>query len=162
MVMQIETDVQLQAEISSLFSRYAACIDDDRLEEWPEFFVEQCFYKIQSRENYDRKLPISAMECDSKNMLVDRIVSLREANIFADHMYRHIISMPLILSKSDNEIATQTNYLVISTLQSGISHIFSAGRYQDRLVRNDVQLKFVERSVIFDTNSIRTQIVTPI
>lgn len=157
-----ETDAQLQAEISLLFSQYAACIDNDRLEEWPDFFVEKCVYKIQSRENYDRGMPISAMECDSKGMLVDRIVSLREANIFAEHMYRHIISIPMILSYADGEITTETNYLVLSTLQSGISHVFSVGRYQDRLVRIDGRLKFGERVVIFDTNSIRTQIVTPI
>lgn len=157
-----ETDAQLQAEISLLFSQYAACIDNDRLEEWPGFFAEECYYKIQSRENYDRGMPISAMECDSKGMLVDRIVSLREANIFAEHMYRHIISIPMILSYTDGEITTEANYLVLSTLQSGISHVFSVGRYQDRLVRIDGRLKFRERAVIFDTNSIRTQIVTPI
>lgn len=160
--MNFQTDARLQAEILSLFSQYAACIDNDRLEEWPDFFIEKCYYKIQSRENYDRKLPISAMECDSKGMLVDRIVSLREANIFAEHMYRHIISIPIIVSCTDQEITTETNYLVISTLQAGISHVFSVGRYHDRLVRIDGRLKFGERLVIFDTNSIRTQIVTPI
>ena len=29
---------------------YARCIDDDRLEEWPSFFVEDCLYKVTTAD----------------------------------------------------------------------------------------------------------------
>jgi len=35
-------DVELLFRLASLNTEYAACIDADRLEEWPGLFVEQC------------------------------------------------------------------------------------------------------------------------
>jgi len=155
-------DPQLQAEVTTLLARYATCIDNDELEEWPDFFTEDCVYIVQSRENFDRNLPISAINCDSRAMLVDRIVSLREANIYAEHCYRHVISAPLILSTDGEQVSVETSYVVFSTPLDGTSRVFSVGRYMDKLARVDGILKFKEKIAIFDTNSIRTQIVTPI
>ena len=155
-------DPQLQAEVATLIARYASCIDNDELEEWPEFFTEECVYIVQSRENFDRDLAISAINCDSRAMLVDRIVSLREANIYAEHRYRHVIGLPLILSTGEGQVSVETSYVVFSTALDGVSRVFSVGRYMDKLARVDGVLKFKEKIAIFDTNSIRTQIVTPI
>ena len=33
--------------------RYAACLDDQQYEAWPDFFVEDCKYVIQPRDNVD-------------------------------------------------------------------------------------------------------------
>ena len=155
-------DPALYIELVQFMARYAACIDNDELESWPDFFTDDCIYKIQSRENYDRGLPLTALDGDSKGMLIDRIVSLREANIYAFHHYRHVLSTPLIHSASEDEIETETAYVVFTTLNEGETHTFSAGRYLDKVVRVDGRLLFKQRHVIFDTNSIRTQIVTPI
>lgn len=35
-------------------ARHAELIDEDRLEEWPELFTQECVYKIIARENVDR------------------------------------------------------------------------------------------------------------
>ncbi|MDO9490054.1 MAG: aromatic-ring-hydroxylating dioxygenase subunit beta [Sphingomonadaceae bacterium] len=51
-------------------ARHAELIDEDRLEEWPELFTQECVYKIIARENVDRGLPITAIFCDSRKMLV--------------------------------------------------------------------------------------------
>ena len=32
--------------VEELLGAYADCIDNDRLEEWPDFFTESCVYKI--------------------------------------------------------------------------------------------------------------------
>jgi len=39
-------------EIEELLAEYAAVLDAADLEQWPEFFTEQCFYEIIPRENY--------------------------------------------------------------------------------------------------------------
>ena len=39
--------------IAELEYAYAACLDDDRLESWPDFFVEDCVYDITTRENVE-------------------------------------------------------------------------------------------------------------
>ena len=33
-------------------AEYARCIDDDRLEEWPDHFHGTCIYKITTAANY--------------------------------------------------------------------------------------------------------------
>ena len=36
----VAVDVELQLAVENLLARYAHALDDDRLEEWPDFFVE--------------------------------------------------------------------------------------------------------------------------
>lgn len=158
----VTIDPALQTEVSRFLASYAECIDTDRLEDWPEYFTDDCLYMLQSRENYDRGLPVSAIRCDSKGMLVDRIVSLRNANIFAEHFYRHVLSIPLIHSVDDDNIVVHTNYVVFQTLLDGASRTYSVGRYIDTLTRVAGELKFKEKIAVFDTNQIATLLVTPI
>ena len=49
------TNRELRFEAEELLDRYVQCLDEDRLEEWPDFFVEKCVYKIISRVNVERK-----------------------------------------------------------------------------------------------------------
>src|SRR3546814_9664165 len=83
---------ELLREVTDLIALHAELIDDDQLEAWPDLFVEDCHYSVLPRENADRGLPVATIFCDSRGMLVARIVSLRRANIFPVHHYRHIIS----------------------------------------------------------------------
>ena len=46
-------------EVEDLIHAYVQCIDDDRLEEWPDFFADDCLYKVIPRENADLGLPVA-------------------------------------------------------------------------------------------------------
>lgn len=85
-------DTETRGRIEEMLCEYVHCIDDDRLEEWPAFFTEDCVYKVISRENYEKGRPIGIFFCDNRDMLKDRVFALREANIFEPHSYRHMIS----------------------------------------------------------------------
>lgn len=54
---------QLRLELEELYSAYSACLDEERFEEWPDFFVDQCLYKIVPR-SYRAK--ISSADCRSR------------------------------------------------------------------------------------------------
>ncbi len=43
-------DLALRLGVHELIAAYAECIDEDRLEEWPDLFVEDCRYLIISRD----------------------------------------------------------------------------------------------------------------
>ena len=86
--------------LERLQTDYILAIDDGRLEEWPEFFTEDCLYRIIPKENFDRGLPASVIFCDNRGMLIDRVTSLRTANIYQPHQYRHIVSGTRILERS--------------------------------------------------------------
>ena len=102
------------------------------------------------------------MFCDSKGMLNDRIVALRNANVFAPHFYRHLVSNTRVISESDGEIKAETNYAVFQTLLDGQTQIFNVGKYEDTMIRQDGKLLFKEKLCIFDTYRIQTLMVTPI
>ena len=52
--------------------------NDGALERWPEFFTEACVYKVIPRENVEQGLPVALIYCESRDMLVDRVVAMRE------------------------------------------------------------------------------------
>src|SRR5437764_12506237 len=85
-------EVARRLELESLYSDYAACLDADRLEEWPEFFTEDCHYRVTSAENYEAGLPLGLIYASSQAMLHDRVSALRDANIYEPQRYRHLIS----------------------------------------------------------------------
>ena len=86
-------------------AEYARCIDDGDLTQWPDFFVGECVYKVTTAENHKRGLEAGLIYAASRGMLVDRIASLRDANIFERHAYRHLLGQPYIVSESASEWA---------------------------------------------------------
>ena len=55
----------LVSKLSTLNAEYARCIDDDRLEAWPDFFVEQCLYRITSVDNHARGMQAGLIYADT-------------------------------------------------------------------------------------------------
>src|SRR5258705_3263857 len=82
-------EMLLWYELQRLQDAYISLIDDDRLEEWADLFTEDGVYEIVPKENEDRGLPIRIMHCFARSMLRDRVTSLRKANAFEAHSYRH-------------------------------------------------------------------------
>ena len=76
--------------VAELNAAYASTIDADRLEAWPDFFVDDCLYKITSAENHKRGYSTGIIYADSRAMLRDRVTALRTANIYERQSYRHI------------------------------------------------------------------------
>jgi len=148
--------------IDDLISDYAEFIDSDRLEDWLDFFVEDCIYKIIPKENVDQGLPLTLMLCENKNMLRDRIASLREANIYNIHTDRHIVSGIRVHGKTNGAYDVTANYAVFQTNQEGATRVFSVGVYHDKIVFDGGVPKFKEKVVIVDTAAIPTLLSTPL
>jgi len=150
-------------ELHQLQERYINTIDSDRLEEWPDFFVEEGVYEIIPKENADRGLPVGIMHCFGRPMLRDRILSHRKANIFAEHTYRHMTSGLEFKVVGPDTIEMQSNYLVIQTLaDSGESSVYQVGRYIDVLVRTADGWRYKSKRAIYDTSRVQTLLVTPV
>lgn len=155
-------NIEQQFKVQHLLARYADCLDSGRFEDWPEFFTEDCVYKIISAENHEQDLPLGVIDCDSRNMLKDRVMALREANIYEEHRYRHILSTALIKRADNKEIRAETSYLVTRIMRDGATMTFSTGRYLDRIVEIDGDLSFAEKLVVFDSRGIDTLLVIPL
>ncbi len=155
-------DAALQFTIERLNARYAAAIDDDRLEDWPRFFAPACRYQIITRENYERKLPVAIFFADSRAMLEDRVASLRQATIYEAQHYRHVLAPSLIVGESSGIVTAQTSYQVVRIMQDGAMSLFSVGRYLDRIVLGAPEPLFQEKLVICDSRRIDTLLAMPL
>ena len=148
--------------LHDLYTAYAACLDGDALEAWPEFFTEECTYRITSAEDYEAGLPLGLIYATSKNMLVDRVMALREANIYEPQRYRHLISGVTIDRDEGETLEISANFLVVRTMQDGAMILFAAGRYVDRVVRDAAGWKFARRIVVLDSRRIDTLLAIPL
>jgi anthranilate 1,2-dioxygenase small subunit len=155
-------DIILWYELHRLQERYVSVIDTDRLEEWPDLFTEDGVYEIIPKENSDLGLPIGIMHCFGRPMMRDRIVSLRKANVFEPHVYRHMTSGLEFLQVDSNTIDMQSNYVVVQTLTDGESRVYQAGRYFDRVVRTADGWRYQQKRAIYDTSRVQTLLVTPV
>jgi anthranilate 1,2-dioxygenase small subunit len=155
-------EFMLRLELMALQDAYVAALDNDRLEEWPEFFADDCFYEIIPKENTSLGLPAPIMYCDNKSMMRDRVISLRNANIYSPQAYKHFLSGYEIRADKGEEIQLTANYLVVNTNQDGNSFIFQAGLYEDRVVRTPSGLRFKSKRAIFDTSKVLTLLAYPV
>ena len=155
-----ETAVRLG--IHELIAAYAECIDEDRLEEWPGFFVEDCHYLITSRESFEAGYRHGIVYAASKGMLEDRVLALRRANIFEPHRYRHIVG-PIRVGKIEGGVAeVRSNFVAVRVMHDGETSLFASGRYLDRIDVSAEPYRFAERLVILDSQKIDTLLVIPL
>jgi salicylate 5-hydroxylase small subunit len=148
--------------LQNLYSDYSTCVDLGEFEKWPEFFLDECEYRIQPRENYERKLPLSILWLESKGMLKDRVYGIRETLYHDPYYQRHIVSAPRVTSLEGGDIHSEANYLILRTKQDEPSEVFNTGRYIDVVRKTDEGLKFKSRRCIFDSELIPNSIIYPI
>jgi anthranilate 1,2-dioxygenase small subunit len=155
-------EVILWYDLHRLQERYVSVIDSDRLEEWPEFFTDDGIYEIIPKENADLGLSIGIMHCFGRPMMRDRILALRNANVFEPHTYRHMTSGLEFKPVDADAIDMQSQYVVVQTLTDGESRVYQAGRYFDRIVRTAHGWRYQRKRVVYDTLRVPTLLVTPI
>jgi salicylate 5-hydroxylase small subunit len=155
-------DNQTFLELVRLYSDYAAAVDSAQWEKWVDFFADDCEYKIQPRENYERGFPLATLALLSKNMLKDRVYGIHETLYHDPYYQRHVVGLPIIREDKDGVIVSEANYAVFRTKLSGESTVFNVGRYLDRIKRDAGELKFISRLCIYDTEMIPNSIIYPI
>jgi len=149
-------------DVIRLYSDYAAAVDIADWDRWVDFFVEDCEYKIQPRENFERGFPLCTLALLSKNMLKDRVYGIHETLYHDPYYQRHVVGLPVIRENRDGIIVAEANYAVFRTKLSGESTVFNVGRYLDRIIRNQDGLKFISRLCIYDSEMIPNSIIYPI
>lgn len=154
--------LQLWIELAELQARYVSVLNNDQLEAWTDFFTEDCRYEIIPKENADAGLPAPVLYCRNRKMLRDRVLSLRHANIFEGHTYRHMTSGLIVTGQTTESITTTSSYVVVITGQNGESNVYQAGTYEDELVRVEGELRYRKKRVVFDTLRVQTLLATPI
>ncbi len=151
----------MKEEIEDLYAQYAETIDSGNLERWPELFVEPCLYRIVSKENHDKHLPLSLMCCESLGMLKDRALASQKLNVYGPRVWRHFVTQIRARAEGD-AISVAANFAVFETLHDQHTRILCSGRYLDKLARTGAGLRFREKLCIYDSALIPGSIVLPI
>jgi anthranilate 1,2-dioxygenase small subunit len=153
--------------VLALLADYGWLIDEGRFDDWLDLFAEDCVYKVVPRENLALGLPGCLMLCESKDMLRDRVMALREANKFNIHVPRHVIGLPRVTrGPADmlpaDMLAVEAAYTVFQSDQEGESRLYSVGCYLDRVSTAGGVLRFKEKLVIVDSFAIPSLLATPL
>lgn len=155
-------DLEDRTHVATLLGDYVHCIDDADYEAWPDFFAEECAYRITTRENVEARLPMGVLSCHGKGMLHDRINALRKANIYEPHRYRHLLGPTRLHAGADGVLYARTGFTLVRIMESGATDLFLTGVYDDTIVKLGDDLKFRERIVILDSSRVDTLIVLPV
>ncbi len=149
-------------QLLHLYAEYSAAVDSSDWDKWPEFFVDDCSYRLQPRENHERGFPLATLSFESKGMLKDRVFAIRET-LFHDKYYqRHVVGVPRVLAADGERIRAEANYAVFRTKLSELTTVFNVGRYIDTVRRTSAGLKFESRLCVYDSEMIPNSIIYPI
>jgi 3-phenylpropionate/cinnamic acid dioxygenase small subunit len=158
----IDIALELRARLADLYCAYDDALNDGEFERWPELFADACVYKVIPRENHEQGLPVALIYCESRDMLVDRVVALRETALYAPRIVRRITSAVCVRAIEQDGLRLTANFAVFQTMLDQPSEVFLCGRYLDRVVDDGGVLRFVERLCIYDSTIVPTSLVYPI
>ena len=148
--------------LTRLYADYALAVDSGQWDLWPEFFTEQCVYKLIPRENHARGFPLCTLSFTSKGMLKDRVYGIQETLYHDPYYQRHVVGAPVVRRVEGERIHAEANYAVFRTKLDKASTVFNVGRYIDTIVPTPEGLKFAERLCVYDSEMIPNAIIYPI
>ena len=148
--------------LTQLYADYASAVDSGDWDLWPEFFTDQCVYRLQPRENHERGFPLVTLSFTSKGMLKDRVYGIKETLFHDPYYQRHVIGAPRVLAVDGDDIRCEANYAVFRTKPSEPTTVFNVGRYIDTVRRTPQGLRFASKLAVFDSELIPNSIIYPI
>lgn len=152
----------LRARLADLYADYETTLNEDALERWPELFSTDCVYKILPKENQDAGFPVAVIYCESRNMLADRVVALRQTALYAPRIMRLMTSGICLRRIADDGLYLTASFAMFQTMQDQPSDVFLCGSYQDRVIDDAGTLRFAERLCIYDSTIVPLSLVYPI
>jgi 3-phenylpropionate/cinnamic acid dioxygenase small subunit len=153
---------ELRADIEDFHNAYCNTLDLGNLDDWPNFFTDDCLYIITARENVEAGRPLGLVWAEGKKMLRDRAYAIKNTMMYAPRYLQHFTSNVTVLSMAGEQIRAHTNYLLLQTLVESPTVIHQAGRYYDTFVRTGDRLLLKERQCVYDTTLIPNDVALPV
>ena len=143
---------ELRLDVEEFYARYAECLDGGRLQQWPEFFLESCVYRITTRRNLRLGPDQDLVSLSSRSGMIDRIVAIGQSEDYEPHTQRHFVSSFRIQAASAEELRAQANFQILRTFPERRSEYFISGCYNDRIAISNGRLNFREKICVLDSD----------
>jgi len=153
---------ELRFDVQEFYFRYAECLDGGRLQQWPEFFLESCSYRIATRRALRLGPDEDIMFLASRTSMRDRIIALGQSEDYEPHTQRHTLSNFRMQAASEEELRVQANFYVLRTFPGRRSEYFVSGCYSDRVAISAGRLNFKEKICVLDSDVPPESLVYPI
>jgi anthranilate 1,2-dioxygenase small subunit len=153
---------ELEMRLRHFYEQYTSCLDECDYERWSSFFVDDAQYRIISREDFSRGLPIGAMSCDGIGMIRDRVRALVEVLVFEPRIWRRYISSVRISSVTGNVIESKANFLLFESKMDREPQLNMLGQYVDTLVKENGTYRIKSRDCVYDNYRIQTTLFAPV
>lgn len=155
-------DIAAGVAVSALLADYAAAIDEDALEDWPDFFTADALYRITTARDHSAGQPIGIIYADNRAMLEDRVAALRKANVYETQAYRHIVSSVRITARNSASVDAEASFMVVRTMTDGSQDMFATGRYIDTIDFSGNRPRFSKKIVVLDSEKVDTLLAIPL
>ncbi|HUL93478.1 MAG TPA: nuclear transport factor 2 family protein [Burkholderiales bacterium] len=153
---------ELRLDVQEFYARYAECLDGGRLQQWPEFFLESCIYRITTRRNLRLGPDEDLVTLSSRAAMFDRIVAVGQSEDYEPHTQRHTISNFRVQAASESELRAQANFQILRTFPERRSEYFVSGSYSDRIAVSAGRLNFREKICVLDSDVPPDSMIYPI
>ena len=158
----LDVTLELRARLADLYCDNDDALNDGEFERWPELFTDPCIYKVLPRQNHEQGFPVAVIYCESRDMLIDRVVALRETALFAPRIGRRTTSNVCLRAIEPAGLRLTASFAVFQTMPDQPSELFLCGHCQDRVIDDGGTLLFSERLCIYDSTIVPTSLVYPI
>jgi 3-phenylpropionate/cinnamic acid dioxygenase small subunit len=157
----------IEAGIDRLQARYIAALDGKRMKDWFATFSGHAdsSYICTSAENAAAQLPVALMLDDNRARLADRVTFIDKvwAGTFQDYRTRHFIQRLSCEQTRTDRCLVRTNFSVMFTPEeAGDSRLLACGVYEDEVVVEDGDVRFLHKRAVTDTIVLPRYVVYPI
>jgi 3-phenylpropionate/cinnamic acid dioxygenase small subunit len=158
--LQLTSD--LRVALQEFYFRYAECLDGGRLEQWPEFFLDACAYRVTTRRALRLGPDEDLVSLRTKTALRDRIVAVVQSEDYEPHTQRHFVSNFRVQVSGGDELRVQANVQLLRTYPGRETGLLAAGQYSDRVAVAGGRFNFREKICVFDSDVAPNDFVYPV
>jgi len=153
---------ELRLDVQEFYARYAECLDGGRIQQWPEFFLDSCTYRVTTRRSLRLGPGEDIVSLSTRTAMRDRIVAIGQSEDYEPHVQRHTISNFRVQAGSEEELRAQANFQILRTFPDRPTEYFVSGAYSDRLFIAAGRLHFREKICVLDSDIPPDSLVYPI
>lgn len=151
--------------LDELQNRYIASLDNKDMTGWAATFAEreEVSYICRSAENEAMGWPIALMLDDCRKRIEDRIMFVSQIwrGTFQDYRTRHFVQRLSCEWVAENLFRCRSNFSIEYTFDPNASKTLAAGVYEDLVVMEDSEYRFLAKRAIYDTTVLPQYIVYP-